>query len=118
LDYTILATGSEVALALDVAKERESQGYSTRVVSVPSFELFEAQPKSYQNMVLGSPKQSWVIEAQSSFGWHKFIGREGFSVTMDRFGISAKDKDLANEFGFTVEKIVKKMESVAEVSVR
>ena len=87
---------------------------SVRVVSVPSFELFDAQDAAYRESVLGgSVGQYWSIEAGSPMGWHKYIGRDGQTVAMDTFGMSAPQKDLEDHFGFTVEKIVARMNGAA-----
>jgi transketolase len=113
IDYLICATGSEMALALDIAQELELKNKSVRVISFPCFKLFDKQTKDYQNKVLGGHiKSAWAIEAQSSFGWHKYIGKEGQTITIDEFGLSGPACDLANHFGFTKEKIMKKMLSI------
>ena len=109
-DYCLLSTGAEVSLTVDVANELEKRGFSVRVVSFPSFELFEQQDDHYKAKVLGGDiKQFWSIEAQSSFGWHKYIGRDGYTISMDGFGLSAPANDLKDYFGFTVEKVLKQM---------
>ncbi len=109
LDYTLIATGSELSLAVECAVALTSKGKNCRVVSLPSFEVFDSQPKEYQNDVLGNPAQTVSIEAQSSFGWHKYIGRDGISISIDQFGLSAPAKDLAEHFGFTVPAILKRL---------
>jgi transketolase len=107
IDHCILATGSELVLAVKVAEELTSKGLNVRVVSFPSFELFDEQTPQYQDEVLGQEvSQYWSIEAQTSFGWHKYIGRGGKSISVDTFGKSAPASDLAKEYGFTVEQIV------------
>ena len=112
IDMCILSTGSEVSVAIDVALELESTGKSVRVVSFPSFELFEMQTDSYKDEVLDSKtKQFVVIEAQTSFGWHKYIGKEGIAITVEEYGLSAPAKDLATHFGFTKDQIITKIES-------
>lgn len=106
-DYTLFSTGSEVHLALDVAKELERLGKQVRVVSMPCWELFELQPSAYIESVVGGDLGKRVsIEAGVELGWHKYIGREGVAISMDRFGASAPAKMLAQEFGFTVEAIL------------
>ncbi|MCP4049929.1 MAG: transketolase [bacterium] len=110
VDYCLLATGSELALALDVALKLEDQGNSVRLVSMPSFELFDAQDMDYKESVLGGNiKKYCSIEAQSSLGWHKYTGRDGISISVDSFGLSAPASDLADHFGFTVDKIIEKL---------
>ena len=106
---TILATGSEVSLAIDVANELDKQDIPTTVISFPSWELFDNQDSKYQDNIL--PKKSnthyVVIEAQSSFGWPKYIGRHATFITVERFGLSGPANDIAKEFGFTIESICK-----------
>ena len=99
---TIFATGSEVSLALEV---KEMLGDNIRVVSVPSFELFDLQSKEYKNKILNGSELKVAIEAASSFGWQKFIGDDGLFFGMDSFGESAPATDLYNHFGLTKEKI-------------
>ncbi len=112
IDACILATGSELELAVSAATVLEESGYSVRVVSFPSWELFDHQPQAYQDSVLGgNVRQYWVIEAQTSFGWHKYIGRDGHTITVEGFGKSAPKAALAEEYGFTVEKIVSKIKT-------
>jgi transketolase len=102
LDHCIIATGSEVSLALDVAEQLETDGQSVRVVSMPSMELFDKQDKTYQNAILPETVRKYsVIEAQSSFGWHKYIGKDCVTFTVDSFGLSAPGNALKEEFGFT-----------------
>jgi transketolase len=111
IDHCIIATGSEVALALTVADTLESQGQSTRVVSMPSMELFDAQSKEYRASIIpDTAKTLSVIEAQSSFGWHKYVGKDGLTFTVDSFGLSAPEADLRKHFGFMPESIVKTLQ--------
>lgn len=106
-DLTIIATGSEVALALKAAKELSD--VNVRVVNMPSWELFEKQTAAYRAQVL-DPRctKRMVVEAGSSFGWAKYIGIDGATVTLDTFGDSAPAEDLEKHFGFTVENVVGK----------
>ena len=110
-DYTLLATGSEISLALEVASQLDSENKNVRVVSMPSFELFEKQSKHYQKETLGNANCFVSIEAQTSFGWHKYIGKDGIAISIDRFGLSAPEKDLRKEFGFTKEQILEKLKT-------
>lgn len=106
-DFTFFATGSEVSLALEVAKRLEQMDKGVRVISMPSWELFEKQPASYKKgIVEGSLGRRVSIEAATEFGWSKYIGREGISISMEGFGLSAPASALAQEFGFTVEGIL------------
>lgn len=109
-DYMLVATGSEVSLALDVAKELEKLGKSVRVISMPCWEIFEAQDENYKESIFGGDLGKRVsIEAGIDLGWHKYIGRDGIAICMDRFGASAPYLDLANEFGFTVVSILERI---------
>jgi transketolase len=107
LDLCILATGTEVKLALDVADNLEKEGLSTRVVSFPCWELFKMQDKAYQNEVLGNAENYSVIEAQSRFGWHEFIGKDGICFTIDSFGASAPESALRKEYNYNTEDITR-----------
>lgn len=107
-DVTIIATGSEVAAALGAADLLEGDGVSTRVVSLPCWELFHAQPHDYRAEVLGTaPRVS--VEAASVFGWEKVVGTDGLSIGIDHFGASAPAEDLAEQFGFTPEAVAGKV---------
>lgn len=109
-DYTLLATGSELHLAMNVAVELEKKGKNVRVVSMPCWELYEEQDKKYKDSVLGGDIGIRVsIEAGVELGWHKYIGMNGIAICMHDFGASAKAEDLAQEFGFTVDAIMKKL---------
>jgi len=110
LNLILLASGSEVELALKAAEALEAKGKSTRVVSVPSFEKFDVQDEAYRSSVLASTSaKRWAIEAQVSFGWHKYIGSEGGCISMERFGASAPGGVLQEKFGYTVDKVVEKI---------
>lgn len=105
--HTIVATGSELPLAMDVADALEKIGKSPRVVSMPCFALFEMQPESYKQSLFGIDAGKKVsIEAASEFGWHKYIGSDGLAISVDDFGASAPASVLAKEYGFTVEAIL------------
>lgn len=110
LAYVIVATGSEVSLAVQSAEALEKKGKGVRVVSMPCMELFRKQEKSYQDEILGPSSVKKVsIEAGVSFGFAEWIGREGIKIGIDSFGLSAPQKAIAEEFGFTVEKVVSKI---------
>lgn len=105
VDYLLIATGSEVHLALEVAEEL---GLAARVISMPSWELFEKQPLSYKKTLLqGKIKIS--IEAGIDQGWHKYIGADGIAISLSSFGESGASCDLAKRFGYTKEAIVHKI---------
>ena len=106
--FIIIATGSEVQLALDAARELAKEGTRIRVVSMPSWELFERQPDKYRRKVLPpSCKMRLVIEAGCSMGWEKYAGPKGRIFSLDHFGASAPYKVLEKEYGFTTENIVR-----------
>jgi len=107
-DLILIATGSEVSLAIDAAKLVEAQGTATRVVSMPSFELFAAQSDGYRESVLPSDVRARVsIEAGSTFGWHRWVGDHGVTIGLDHFGTSAPAQAIAKAFGFTPEDVAK-----------
>ena len=106
-DYTIIGTGSELPLAMEVAEALEKIGKSVRVVSMPSWSLFEEQPDTYKQRLLGPDAGKKVsIEAGSDIGWHKYIGSDGIAIAVEDFGASAPASVLAKEFGFTVEAVL------------
>jgi len=112
IDRCLFASGSEVALALDVAGRLEARGESVRVVSMPSFEVFDAQDEAYrQSVIPPGAGEYWSIETGVSLGWHKYIGRDGRSVSVESFGASAPGKVIADRFGFTTEKVLARMEA-------
>ena len=104
-DVTLLATGSEVSLAVAARESLAQQGVQAAVVSMPCWELFEAQSESTQQMVLGSAPRVGV-EAAVALGWEKWLGGSGAFVGMSSFGASAPAGDLYNHFGITVDGIV------------
>ena len=107
-DVTVIATGSEVHAALQAAEILEGDGISARVVSLPSWEIFFKQDRAYQDEVLGeAPRAS--VEAASTFGWERIVGRDGLMIGLDRFGASAPGAVLAEEFGFTGESVAKRI---------
>ena len=106
----IIATGSEVTLALGVAAELRKQGKKIRVVSMPSWELFEKQPQTYRDSVLPpSCKKRISVEAGSVFGWLRYTGDAGLNLGLDHFGASAPSKVLSEKFGFTVPSITERV---------
>jgi transketolase len=102
----LLATGSEVALAIDAQKRLEAEGISTRVVSMPSTTLFDRQEETYRSSVLLPGVRGVAIEAGVTDFWRKYVGLEGAVVGIDRFGESAPAGDLFKFFGFTPENVV------------
>lgn len=109
----IIATGSEVALATGAAEELSGKGKKVRVVSMPAVDVFEAQDQAYRESVIPSSVTARVaVEAGVTDGWYKYVGLNGKVVGLNRFGESAPAGQLFKEFGFTVENVVKTVESV------
>jgi transketolase len=108
--FTLFATGSEVSLAIDVASALEKLGKPVRVISMPCWEIFEAQDQAYKDSLIGGALGIKVsIEAGATFGWHKWIGCKGVAIGIDTFGESAPQSDLSAEFGFTVDAILDRL---------
>ena len=106
-DVLLLATGSEVSLCLQAYEQLKTAGVKARVVSMPSWELFDDQPQDYRDRVLPPEVTARVsVEYASRFGWAKYVGANGHSIGMRSFGASAPLKDLAKKFGFSSEAIV------------
>ena len=103
---TLFGTGTELALALAAADVLEAEGVPTRVVSVPCFELFFQQPKSYQDSVIGRGTVRVAVEAAVQQGWERFIGEDGAFVGMTGFGASAPAEVLYEKFGITSDAVV------------
>ena len=108
---TLVATGSEVSLALDVAAALEAKSISTAVVSAPCLEWFDAQPAAYRAAVLPSDSLKVSIEAGISQGWHRYVGSNGLTISLEHYGASASAPVLFKEFGFSVEAIVPQIEA-------
>lgn len=112
-DAILIASGSEVSLAVDAKAELIKDGIDVRVVSMPSMDVFEQQSDEYKESVLPkSVRKRVAIEALSDFGWGKYVGLDGAYVTMHGFGASAPAATLFKEFGFTVENVVKTVKSL------
>jgi transketolase len=106
-DILLIATGSEVHLALEAREQLAEQGVEARVVSMPSWELFDRQPPTYRDQVLPPTVTARLaIEAGVPQGWHRYVGSAGEVIGLDRFGASAPYKVLMEKFGFTAENIV------------
>ncbi len=111
----LMASGSEVHITLEAGKQLQKEGIDARVVSMPSWELFEQQSAEYKENVLPSVVANRVaIEAASSFGWHKYVGLKGDVICIDSFGASAPAEQLFTHFRFTVDNIVAKAKAVIE----
>jgi len=105
----LIASGSEVALALKARARLEEEGIPARVVSMPSWELFERQPPEYREGVLPpSVPARLAIEAGVSLGWKKYVGDRGGSVSLDRYGASAPGERVLEELGFNVDNVVRR----------
>lgn len=102
----LIATGSELSLAVEAAVALESDGISVRVVSAPCLEWFEEQDKSYKESVLPPNILKVSIEVGIAQGWHKYIGDKGLAISLEHYGASADAKRLFKEFGFSVESVV------------
>ena len=111
-DTILIATGSEVALAIDVARELETDGSKVRVVSMPSVELFEEQSKEYKEELLPlNIRRRVSLEMGNSALWYKYVGLDGLAIGIDKFGASATANKVIEEYGFTVEAVVEKIKN-------
>ncbi len=118
-DAILIGTGSEVHLALEAGRELASEGIRARVVSMPSWELFDRQPKDYRDEVLPPEAKGRIaIEAGARLGWEHHVGFEGAIVGMDSFGASAPAQVLYEKFGITKDKIVAEAKRLLEEEVR
>ena len=112
-DAIIIASGSEVSLSIEAKEALAKEGVDVRVVSMPCMDIFEKQPQEYKEKVLPKSVRARVaVEALSEFGWGKYVGLDGKTVCLDRFGASAPAGVLFKEFGFTVDNVVKTVKEV------
>ena len=112
-DAIIIASGSEVSLSIEVKEALAKEGVDVRVVSMPCMDIFEKQSQEYKEKVLPKAVRARVaVEALSEFGWGKYVGLDGKTVCLDRFGASAPAGVLFKEFGFTVDNVVKAVKEV------
>lgn len=112
-DILLLASGSEISLALEAARRLSARGIAVSVVSMPCWSLFDAQDETYRQAVLPpTVKRRLAIEAGVSVGWHKYVGSQGDVLSQDGFGASAPYKDLAKAFGFTAEAVIQRVEKM------
>jgi transketolase len=108
-DVIVIASGSEVHIAIEAANKLQEKGVSVRVVSMPSWELFDKQPEEYRNQVLPpTVKARLAIEAGVTQGWHRYLSSKGEVVGVDHFGASAPYKILYEKFGITADRVVQK----------
>jgi transketolase len=106
-DLILIATGSEVHVAVDAAKQLDEQGTHARVVSMPCWELFEAEPREYRDEVLPPDvKARLSVEAGIALGWKRWVGDDGDSISIEHFGASAPGELVLKEFGYTAENVV------------
>ncbi|MBS5587245.1 MAG: transketolase [[Clostridium] spiroforme] len=113
IDAIIIATGSEVNLAMEAKEALFEQGIDVRVVSMPSMELFEKQDDDYKEMVLPRNIRARLsIEMASDFGWHKYVGLDGKTMSVSRFGTSAPASVVIENYGFTVENVIKNIKDI------
>ena len=108
INLTILASGSEVNLAIDVSHKMAKDKIYSKVISMPSQELFDLQSKSYKNKILSETKFKISIEAGSTDNWKKYVGTNNLTFGIDKFGKSAPYKEIYKHFGLTPENIIKK----------
>jgi transketolase len=112
-DVILIATGSEVSIALEAHEQLTKDGIRSRVVSMPCWELFDAQPQSYRDAVLPPSVRARVsIEAASPFGWERYVGLAGAIIGVNHFGASAPGPIVMREFGFTLEHVVETAKAV------
>jgi len=106
-DVILMASGSEVELIYKAADELEAKGVDARVVSIPSFEIFNSQDEEYKESVIPNGVRKRVaVEALTSFGWYQYVGLDGRIISLDKFGASGNAAALFKQFGFTVENVV------------
>jgi transketolase len=114
-DALILATGSEVSLAVEAQKALAGEGVQVSVVSMPSWDRFEQQSQDYKDSVLPrSVKKRLGIEMGASFGWHKYTGDEGDVLAIDQFGASAPGEKIMEEYGFSVDNVVARVRALLQ----
>ncbi|GAB4039267.1 transketolase [Spirosoma jeollabukense] len=112
-ELILIGTGSEVSLVLKAQEELKKQGIRARVVSMPSWELFEQQDQAYHHEVLPpSVRKRLAVEAGSPIGWHKYVTDEGSTISMNRFGLSGPGEEVMAYFGFSVENVVEQAKAV------
>jgi len=116
-DVILMGTGSELSLCVEACERLKAEGIKARVVSLPSFELFEEQGQAYKESVFPPEVTARVsVEMAATFGWGRYVGPKGRSLGMHRFGASAPIKDLLKYFGFTVDKVVAEAHATIEAS--
>jgi transketolase len=115
LQAQIIATGSEVQLAIGAQRILVEQGMRVRVISMPCLELFDMQSQSYRDSVIDpNIKATLAVEMGASQGWHKYVGRSGDVMGIDRYGVSAPSEEIISEYGFTVGHVVARIKAMLE----
>ena len=118
-DVILMGTGSEVHIALEAGTLLQKKGINSRVVSLPSWELFDAQSPEYRNSVIPDDVRVRVsIEAASTLGWERYVGLDGVAIGLDRFGASAPAAELYRRFGLTAQRVVDEATRLLEVKVK
>ena len=113
----LIATGSEVQATLDAAHALQEKGIAARVVSMPSWDLFDAQPRAYRDSVLPPAIRARVsVEAGRTLGWERYVGLDGVSIGVDTFGASAPYQRVYQEYGITAEHIVAEAEALVKAA--
>jgi transketolase len=115
-DVVLVATGSEVHLALDAAAALSDENVTARVVSMPSMERFEDQPEAYRHDVLPPDVPTVAVEAGTTRGWHHLVGDDGAVIGLDRFGLSGPGEEVYEELGFTVDRVIETAKEVLETA--
>ena len=114
-EIILIATGSEVSLVVEAQRELEKQNIQTRLVSMPSWELFDAQVEEYRRSVFPpSIRARLAVEAGATQGWHRYVGDLGDVIGLDHFGASAPAPMLMREYGFTVENVCRRARALLE----
>jgi transketolase len=113
-DVLIVATGSEVSLALDSAAALKKEGVTARVVSMPSWKIFEEQSDEYKASIFPDHLPKLAVEAGSPIGWWKYVGRHGDVIGLERFGASSPGKKVLEELGYSVRNVVNRAKALVE----
>jgi transketolase len=114
-EIILIGTGSEVSLIVEAQRELEKQNIQTRLVSMPSWELFDAQSEEYRRSVFPPRiRLRLAVEAGATQGWHRYVGDLGDAIGLDHFGASAPGPVLLREYGFTVENVCKRALALLE----
>ena len=118
-DVILMGTGSEVHIALEAGTLLQKKGINSRVVSLPSWELFDAQSPEYRNSVIPDDVRARVsIEAASTLGWERYVGLDGVAIGLDRFGASAPAAELYRQFNLTAQRVVEEAARLLEVKIK